>query len=113
MGCKFDFLPSCSHRARGLDFLKFENPGAVSDLVFHVELGVVRGARLPHLPDDFQPALTEAAEGLGMGFAAFAQGVIVGCGPRACSSAVESQKMDGPPQHFVASSTEDHFMNLS
>ena len=38
----------------------------MGELVFHVQFGVVGGARLPHFPDDFEPALPQAAQGLGV-----------------------------------------------
>jgi integrase len=44
-----------------LSGLEFEHPGAVFKLVFLMQLRVVTGARLPHLPQDFQPALAQAA----------------------------------------------------
>jgi integrase len=44
-----------------LSGLEFEHPGAVAELVFLMQLRVVTGARLPHLPQDFEPALAQAA----------------------------------------------------
>lgn len=47
-------------------------PGAVLELVAGVEFSIVGGSGLPHLPEDFQSALTQAAQGTGMAFSASA-----------------------------------------
>ena len=38
------------------------------ELVAHVEFPIVRGSGLPHFPDDFEPAVAQAAEGLSVAF---------------------------------------------
>jgi hypothetical protein len=48
--------------SQGLGGFYRENPGAVFELIGHVEIGVVARSRLPHFPQDLQPALTQAAE---------------------------------------------------
>jgi hypothetical protein len=37
-------------------------------LIGHVEIGVVARSGLPHFPEDFQPPLTQAPQGSGVGF---------------------------------------------
>jgi hypothetical protein len=49
MGLSFD-------RSRLIDHL--QHPGTMLELTARVQIGVIRRARLPHLPKDFQPALT-------------------------------------------------------
>ena len=39
--------------------MQFEHPGAVLELVFLMELRVVAGTRLPHLPQDFRASVGE------------------------------------------------------
>ena len=53
----------------------------MGELVAHVQSRIVGGAGLPHFPDDFQPALAKATQGLGMGHAALAQRGVVNRGP--------------------------------
>ena len=42
-------------------------------LVFEVEFSIVGRVGLPHFPDDFQPSLAEATQGLGMALTFFVQ----------------------------------------
>ena len=60
-----------------------ENPGAVGELVAQVQFAVVGGAGLPHFPNDFEPALAETAQSLGVGFAPLPQHPVIGPRPRA------------------------------
>ena len=62
--------------------LQFEDPGAVFELIAGMEFGVVAVAGLPHFPEDLEPALAEAAQRAGMGFAAGAKGLVIDRGPR-------------------------------
>jgi hypothetical protein len=90
---KWQFFPCCSHgMGSGLLRLDLEHPGAVGKLVFEVQLAVVGGAHLPHFPDDFQPALAQAAQRLGVAFASLAQGVVGGRRPRALRAALVRAK---------------------
>ena len=52
--------------------LDFEDPRTVFELIASVQFRVVGSAGLPHFPEDFQPALTQAAQGASMAFAALA-----------------------------------------
>ena len=54
---------------------ELKNPGAVFGLVAGVESFVVGLAGLPHLPEDFEPALAHAAERAGVTLAFGAMGL--------------------------------------
>jgi hypothetical protein len=43
-----------------LGVVEFDHPGAMLDLMFLMQLRVVAGPGLPHLPEDFEPALAQA-----------------------------------------------------
>ena len=43
---------------RGLGALQLEDPGAVFELIGGVEIGMVTATGVPHLGEDFEPALT-------------------------------------------------------
>jgi hypothetical protein len=45
--------------------LKLKDPGAVLELIAVMELGIVRGSIDPHFVDDFEPAVSESAQGIG------------------------------------------------
>ena len=82
------------------------------ELVAGVQFAVVGSARLPHLPDDFQPALAQAAQRLGVAFAAFAQGVVIGRRPGALGAALVGKKMHGVAQALVAGAAQIDFVEL-
>ena len=86
----------------GLGRFELEEPGAVGELVLGVKLGVVRGAALPHLPKDFQPALAQAAQGAGVGFAALARGFVIDLCPTALVAAEVGPEVDRGAQQGVA-----------
>jgi hypothetical protein len=48
-----------------LGFLELKDPGALLELVAVMELSVVRGSLDPHFVDDFEPAVSESAQGIG------------------------------------------------
>jgi hypothetical protein len=54
----------------------------VFELVAGMEFGVVALAGLPHFPEDLQPALAQASQGAGMGFAACTQRFVIELCPR-------------------------------
>ena len=74
----------------------------MAGLVASVEGLIVAGAGLPHLPEDFQPALPETAQGAGVGLALGAMGLVVGFGPRAAFAAEVGPQVHGGPQRVVA-----------
>src|ERR1044071_7151021 len=63
---------------------------------------VVRAARLSHFPEDFQPALTQAAQRAGMRLAFFAMGFVIGVRPRAAMPAVVDPQMHGGAEGVIA-----------
>lgn len=64
-------------------------------LVAGVKRFVIAGARLPHFPEDFEPALAETAQRAGVALAFGAMGLVVGLCPRAGLAAVIGPLMDG------------------
>jgi hypothetical protein len=58
-------LPQLCFNSNGLA-LKLSYPRAVLELIAGVQIGVIQCARPPHLPDDFQPALTQRPQRAGM-----------------------------------------------
>ena len=64
-----------------------DDPTAVSDLIALVEFGIVGRMGLPHLPEDLEPALPEAAQGAGMALAGGSFAFVVGVGPGADGAA--------------------------
>lgn len=71
-------------------------------LVAGVKRFVIAGARLPHFPEDFEPALAETAQRAGVALAFGAMGLVVGLCPRAGLAAVIGPLMDGAAQGEVA-----------
>ncbi len=53
------------------------------DLILLMQLRVVRLFRLPHLPEDFQPALAETTQSTGMALAFVTVGAIISLRPDA------------------------------
>lgn len=78
----------------------------MSDLVLHVQVCVVAGVCLPHLPDDLDPPLAQAAQGLGVAFAFLSQGVVVGLGPYAVLGALVREEVHRVTQAAVACATD-------
>ena len=63
---------------------------------------IIGGAGLPHFPEDFEPALAEAAEGAGMTLALVAIGSVVGLRPGAALAAEIGPLVDGAAQDQIA-----------
>src|SRR6266436_1805090 len=63
----FNWIFHGSYSLEGFDSggLDFEHPGTMFELIASVHLGVVGRAGLPHLPEDFQPALAQATQRAG------------------------------------------------
>ena len=66
---------------------ELKDPGAMFGLVAGVERFVVGRTGLPHLPEDFEPMLPEAAQGAGVALAFGTMGAVVGLSPRASLAA--------------------------
>ena len=95
---------------RGFDL---EQPGAVGELVAQVQFAVVGSAGLPHFPDDFEPALAERAQGLGVGLTSLAQSAIIGGRPSALGAALVRKEMHGMAQISVAGPAHGNFVDLA
>src|SRR5260221_1579445 len=78
-----DFLSVFKGKKEWLGFLKLKDPGAVLELMAVVKLGVVRGSIDPHLVDDFEPAVAEPAQGIGVVLVLLAMILIVNICPSA------------------------------
>ena len=63
-------------------------------LVAKMVFSIVGRTGLPHLPNDLQPALSEAAQGIRMALAALTVSIVVDTGPWAFGPALVSEKMD-------------------
>src|SRR5882762_1427614 len=89
-----DFLSVFKGKKEWLGFLKLKDPGAVLELMAVVKLGVVRGSIDPHFVDDFEPAVSESAQGIGMALVLLAMMLIVNLGPDAARETLLSKKVD-------------------
>ena len=75
-------------------------------LVAGVERFVVGLAGLPHLPEDFEPTLAQAAQRAGVTLAFGAMGLVVGLRPGAGFAAVIGPLVDGAAQSQIAAMPE-------
>jgi hypothetical protein len=73
----------------------------VFELIAGMEFRVVALAGEPHFAEDLEPALAQAAQGAGMGFAAGTQGVIIDCGPGRGLPTKISPEMDSGAERFI------------
>jgi hypothetical protein len=73
----------------------------VLELIAVMELGVVWGSIDPHFVDDFEPAVTEPGQGIGMALVLLAMMLIVSVGPDATGQTLLRKKMDGVTEVFV------------
>src|SRR5258708_22488379 len=96
-----DFLSVFKGKKEWLGLLKLKDPGAVLELMAVVKLGVVRGSIDPHFVDDFEPAVSESAQGIGMALVLLAMMLIVNLGPDAARETLLSKKVDGVAEVFI------------
>ena len=73
------------------------------ELIAVMELGVVGGSIDPHFVDDFEPAVTEPAYGIGVALVLLAVMLIVNVGPDAAGEALLGKKVDSVTEVFVTS----------
>ena len=83
--------------------LKLKDPGAVLELVTVMELGIVRSSIDPHFVDDFEPAMAEPAQGIGVALVLLAMLLVVNLGPSTTGQTLLGKKVDGVAEVFVAS----------
>ena len=72
------------------------------ELIACVELGVIAGAGLPHLPKDLEPPLSEATQSACVTPAALAQLLVVYGSPDARLPAQVCPEMNGMPKRLIA-----------
>ena len=92
----------------GVSLGKAHYPRAVLDLVLGVKSFVVGGSGLPHLPEDFEPALGQASQGTGMAHAALAFVLIIRLSPGTFFAAEIYPEMHGATQVLIAPGAEVH-----
>ena len=83
------------------------------ELAGQVLVGIVGGAGPPHFPDDLQPALAEAAQGLGVGLAPLAQRRVIDRRPGGLGAALVGEEVDGMPQVLVTGAPDAHLVDLA
>ena len=71
------------------------------ELIAVMELGVVRGSIDPHFVNDFEPAVAEPAQGIGVALVLLAMMLIVNLGPDAARETLLSKQVDGVAGVFV------------
>jgi hypothetical protein len=83
-----------SREKEWLGFLELKDPGALLELVAVMELGIgiVRGSLDPHFVDDFEPAVSESAQGIGVAPVLLAMMVRIKPGPGAQRERLRSAK---------------------
>ena len=79
----------------------------MAGLVPHVAFGIVAAVLLPHLPEDFEPADAQAAQGVGVAVAFFAFLLIVRLGPGALGATAIGPHVDRRSQDGIAGAAED------
>jgi hypothetical protein len=75
------------------------------DLVLLMQVGIIRLFCLPHLPEDFEPALAQAAQSTGVTLASLAMSAVISLRPQAILAAQINPKMDGLTKVEIARAT--------
>ena len=73
------------------------------ELIAVMELGVIRGSIDPHFVNDFEPAVAESTQGIGVTLVLLTVMLIVNLGPETTGKTLLSKKMDGVTEMFVTS----------
>ena len=81
--------------------MELKDPGAVLELIAVMELGVIRGSIDPHFVNDFEPAVAESTQGIGVTLVLLTVMLIVNLGPETTGKTLLSKKMDGVAQLFT------------
>lgn len=66
---------------------------------------------MPHLPENFEPALAQTPQGAGEGFCPVFEGLVVGVGPRAGVSALVSPQVKNRSEGYVALATKSDLVD--
>ena len=74
----------------------------MGDLVAGVEGFVIGFAGLPHVPQDFEPAIGQAAQGGGVGLALLFFLLVIGLGPGTLAARQIGPQVQGGAEGFVA-----------
>ena len=74
---------------------------------------VVGRFSLPHLPEDFEPALAETTKRAGMGLALVPMSLVVALGPSASDAAQIGPEVDGGAQRMAATASQLDFADLA
>jgi hypothetical protein len=77
----------------------------VLELIALIELGVVRDSIGPHFVNDFEPAVTETAQSIGVTAILLSVMLIVNLGPPTTRQTLISKKVDGVAEVFVTGPT--------
>ena len=72
------------------------------ELALSVKVGIVRAVGLQHFPKDFEPTLTQSAQGACVTFSPTALFAIIGCCPRTGRSTQVGPKVDAIAKQLVA-----------
>ena len=83
------------------------------ELIAGMEVRVIALAGEPHFPEDLEPALAQASQGAGMGFAAGPQGLIIDCRPGRGLPAEIGPEMDGGAERFITVAPESDDVDLT
>ena len=75
------------------------------ELVALMELGVVRASIDPHFVNDFEPAMTESAQSIGVTAILLTVMLIVNLSPSTTGQSLFSKKMDGVAEVFITGPT--------
>jgi hypothetical protein len=105
-----DFLLVCKGKNDGLftflfTFFQLKDPRAVLELIAVMELGVVGSSIDPHFVNDFEPAVAEPTQRIGVTAILLAVMLIVSLGPRTAGQTLLSKKMDGVAEVLVTGPT--------
>ena len=80
----------------------------MSELIAGMEVRVVALAGEPHFPEDFEPALAQAAQRASMGFAAGAQRLIIDrCPGRGLPTEIRPEMNNGPQRLITVAAQSD------
>ena len=83
--------------------IELKDPGAVLELIAVMKLGIVRSAIEPHFVDDFEPAMSQPVQGVGVALVFLAVLLIINVGPDTRGQTLICKPMEGMREVFVTS----------